>query len=98
MSVKEWLAHLACVLGVTPGEVLGGFGSVVGGFVGALGAGFAAWLTLRLQRRDERMKISSAVQREVVEFTRLAMGHLETCENIHANGDANANHLSGRSR
>jgi hypothetical protein len=76
-----WLASL---FGVARGELLGALGSVVGGVIGALGAAFAVYLTLNRQRKDERRRTFDAVVREVIEFTRLALGHLTTCENIHS--------------
>jgi hypothetical protein len=83
-----WLAYL---LGVTRGELLGALGSAVGGVIGALGAAFAVYVTLNSQRKEERQRSKdetqrsfSAIVREVIEFTRLALGHLTTCENIHS--------------
>jgi hypothetical protein len=57
--------------------------SLLGGFIGAMGAALAVYLTLSGQRREDRKRIRDAIIREVIEFTRLAIGHLETCNNIH---------------
>jgi len=78
------MTWLACFFGVTRGELIGALGSVLGGIIGALGAALAVYLTLNRQRKDERQRSFKAIVREVIEFTRLALGHLETCENIHS--------------
>ena len=82
--MKEILGTLAVFFGVTSGEALGALGSVLGGVIGAFGAAAAVFFTLNRQRKDERVRIASALRTEVIEFCRLAVGHLETCENINA--------------
>jgi hypothetical protein len=64
------------------GEIAGAVGSVVGGMIGASGAAAAVYLTLSAQRTEDRTRIRNALVREVIEFSRLVVGHLETCENI----------------
>ncbi len=81
---ESHMTWLACYFGVARGELLGALGSVVGGIIGALGAALAVYLTLNSQRKDERQRSFNAVVREVIEFSRLALGHLTTCENIHS--------------
>jgi hypothetical protein len=68
------------------GELAGALGSVVGGMFGASGAAVAVYLTLAAQRQEDRTRISAALAREITEFARLVVGHLETCENIRAGG------------
>jgi len=82
--VKQAVYCVAAFFGVNPGEALGALGSVFGGIIGALGAAAAVFLTLSRQRKDERERISNALRTEVMEFCRLAVGHLETCENINS--------------
>jgi hypothetical protein len=82
--VTTVICRLAALIGVTRGEVLVALGSVVGGLLGVLGSAAAVYLMLGGQRRDERKRIIKAILREVVEFSRVVMGHLETCENIHS--------------
>lgn len=48
------------------------------------GAALAVYLTLAGQRKEDRARIRSALVREVIEFSRLVAGHLDTCENIRA--------------
>ena len=67
---------------MTDGEVVGAVASVLGGIIGAGGAALAVYLTLAGQRKEDRTRIRSALVREVIEFSRLVVGHLETCENI----------------
>lgn len=62
---------VAWLASVTPGEVLVALASLL-----------AVYFTLHFQRKDERRRIIHAILREVMEFCRLAVGHLETCENI----------------
>ena len=69
---------------MTSGEIIGAFASILGGIIGAAGAAVAVYLTLAGQRKEDRARIRSALVREVIEFSRLAVGHLETCENIRA--------------
>src|SRR5215510_7752566 len=78
------MTWLACLFGVTRGELLGALGSVLGAVIGALGAAVAVYLTLNRQRNDERQRSFNAILREVIEFSRLAVGHLATCENLHS--------------
>ena len=69
---------------MTTGEIVGAVATVLGGVIGALGAALAVYLTLTGQRKEDRERIHSAVVREVIEFARIAVGHLETCESIRA--------------
>jgi hypothetical protein len=66
----------------TAGEVAGALGSVIGGTIGAGGAALAVYLTLLGQRDEDRTRIRGSLVREVIEFARLVIGHLETCEFI----------------
>jgi hypothetical protein len=66
------------------GEIAAALGGVLGGMIGAGGAAVAVYLTLSGQREEDRTRISGALVREVIEFARLVVGHLETCENIRA--------------
>ena len=89
--VKQAIACLAAFFGVSPGEALSALANILGGIIGALGAALAVYLTLKGQRKDarrqqedERQRTSSAINREVAEFSRLAIGHLEICEHMHS--------------
>lgn len=46
------------------------------------GAAFAVYLAIRGQRSEDQMRIRGAVLREVIEFSRLILGHLETYDSI----------------
>jgi hypothetical protein len=72
------------LLSSKPGEIAGALGSVVGGMIGASGAAVAVYLTLAAQREEDRTRINAALAREIAEFARMVVGHLETCENIRA--------------
>lgn len=89
--VKQAIGCLAAFFGVNPGEALSALANILGGIIGALGAALAVYLTLKGQRKDarrqqedERQRTSSAINREVAEFSRLAIGHLEICEHMHS--------------
>ncbi len=69
---------------MTPDGILGAAASAFSGIVGAAGAAIAVYLTLAGQRREDRQRIHAALVREIIEFARVAVGHLETCENIRA--------------
>jgi hypothetical protein len=78
------IGFLMVLIRANAGEAAAALGSVVGGVIGASGAAVAVYLTLAAQRHEDRARIRSAVVREVIEFSRLVVGHLETCENIRA--------------
>ncbi len=67
------------------GEQLAALGSVLGGIIGVFGSAAAVYLTLWSQRQDETDKVSNAIIREVMEFSRFAVGNLTTCENLYKN-------------
>ncbi len=69
---------------MTAGEIVGAVASVLGGLIGAAGAAVAVYLTLAGQRKEDRERIRGALVREVIEFARLVVGHLDTCEHIRA--------------
>jgi len=69
---------------MTEGEIVGALASVLGGIISAAGAAVAVYLTLSGQRKEDRTRIQGALVREVIEFSRLAVGHLGTCEKIRA--------------
>ncbi len=75
-------------MGVPPGEALVAVASVLGGLIGAFGAGGAAVYAVRRtferQRKEERQRIVGAILREVMEFSRRVVGHLKIFENIHS--------------
>jgi len=75
----------ASLFGSREGEIASATGSVIGGIIGALGAALAVYLTLSLQKNRERENVTGIIVREVMDFSRLAIGHLENCFNI-ANG------------
>lgn len=58
-------------------------GGVIGGIIGAAGAAGAVYINLQAQQDDESRRVRDALRREVIEFVRFVLGHLETCENIH---------------
>jgi len=72
----------AALLGSHAGEVANATGAVLGGIIGALGAALAVYLTLSGQNRQEATKVSDALIREVLEFARLGIGHLDNCVSI----------------
>jgi hypothetical protein len=61
------------------GEIAAALGSVVGGIIGAMGAGLAVYLTLRGQRQEEIEKVSSAILSEISELCKAPMGQLGAC-------------------
>ena len=67
---------------MTTGEIVEAVATVLGGVIGALGAAVAVYLTLKGQRKEDRERIHGAVVREIIEFARVAVGQLDTCENI----------------
>lgn len=69
---------------MTTGEIVNAIATLLGGALGALGAALAVYLTLSGQRKEDRGRIHGALVREIIEFARVAVGHLETCENIRA--------------
>ena len=84
--MKDVVRYLASFMGVTAGEAVGAVAAVLGALISGFIAGGAAVLAVRLtltgQRRDEQKRVHRAILREVIEFNRLAVGHLETCEQI----------------
>lgn len=70
--------------GAKEGEAAGALGNVVGGIIGAAGSAAAVYLMLSAQRKEESEKVLGAVLREMLDFSRLAEGHLETCENVYS--------------
>lgn len=67
---------------MTTGEIVGAGATILGGIFGALGAALAVYLTLRGQRKEDRERIHGAIVREIIEFSRVAVGQLDTCEHI----------------
>ncbi len=67
---------------MTTGEIVGAVATLLGGIIGALGAALAVYLTLAGQRKEDRSRIHSALVREIIEFSRIAVGHLDICESI----------------
>jgi hypothetical protein len=61
------------------GEKASALGNIIGGTIGALGAAFAVYFMLKLQRDDETEKTSAAVLREVVELCKGPMAQLSAC-------------------
>ncbi len=76
MTLSETLRTAAGVVGVTPGEMLGAIAGVLGGVIGAAGAAIAVYRTLAGQRTEDRQRIHDALVREMIEFARIAVGHL----------------------
>lgn len=70
---------------VSPGEIVGALGSIVGGVIGALGSAAAVFIMLRAQRNDEIEKVSEAVLSEVVELCKSPIGQLNACAQIQLN-------------
>ena len=69
-------------MNISPGEIVGALGSVVGGIIGALGSAAAVFIMLRAQRADEIAKVSDAVLGEVVELCKSPIGQLNACAQI----------------
>ena len=57
----------------------------IGGLIGAAGAVWAVYLTLGKQRREEIVKVSSAVATEIAALVKYIIGAVEICIEI-ANG------------
>jgi hypothetical protein len=68
----------------TADAIVGALGGVVGGLIGAGGAALAVYITLTGQRDEDRARVNGAIVREVFEFARMVVGHLEICEHIRA--------------
>ena len=64
------------------GETANALAAILGSIISAMGAAAAVYLTLSGQRHEDYSRIRSALIREVIEFSRLVVGHLTTCENI----------------
>ena len=64
------------------GEVAAAIGSIIGGIVGAGGAVGAVYFLINRQRHEEASNVSDAVQREIIEFTEMAIQSLRICEHI----------------
>jgi hypothetical protein len=76
------LSSFALWIGVSPGEALGAFGSILGGIIGAFGSAAAVFIMLRRQRTDEIEKVSAAILREVAELCKSPIGQLTVCAKI----------------
>ena len=73
---------VATLFGSNTGEVAGALGNVVGGTIGALGAAFAVYWTLRYQREDETEKICTAIVTEISQLSRFPLEQLALCRAI----------------
>ena len=69
-------------MNLSPGDILGALGSVIGGTIGALGSAAAVFIMLRAQRNDETEKVSDAVLSEVAELCKSPIGQLHACAQI----------------
>ena len=79
------VAYIFALDHANAGEVAGAIGSLVGGFVGAVGAIYAVFLAMSRQRSEERTKVSGAIQAEVLYLCKYVTGTLDVCIKI-ANG------------
>jgi hypothetical protein len=57
-------------------------GGVLGGALGACGAGFAVYLTLQVQRHEDARRADAAIRREVEELGHFAVAQLRRCKQI----------------
>lgn len=82
IGVMITCTFVAALFDSKAGEIAGAVGNVVGGIVGALGAAFAVYLTLTLQRKDEADRASSAIITEIAHLAKYPCGQLENCRAI----------------
>lgn len=71
---------VAVLIGSSSGEAASALGAVIGGAIGAGGAGISVYYSLTQQRQDEIDKTSYAVLTEIVVMTKYLVGHLGFCE------------------
>jgi shikimate 5-dehydrogenase len=69
-------------LEMSAGEIVQALGSLLGGIVGAGGAVIAVYFLIAKQRREEAKRVTDAVRREIVEFTKMLIEALKICELI----------------
>lgn len=84
LVVSLFAVFFATLFGVTNGEVVSALGGVVGGLIGAGGAGFSVVYSIRQQRKNEIDNASYAVLTEMAVLTKYIVGHLDFCELIKA--------------
>ncbi len=69
-------------MGATAGEAAAALGGVIGGAIGAGGAGYSVYYSLTRQKQDEAEKATYAVLTELAVMTKYFVGHLGFCEMI----------------
>jgi hypothetical protein len=67
-----------------PGEFAAAVGSIFGGIVGAGGAIAAVYLLINQQRAEDEIRISGAVTKEIIVFTKIIIESLKICRSIKA--------------
>jgi hypothetical protein len=75
---------IAALFGSEQKDVAGALGNVIGGMLGALGAGVAVYLAIDAQKRDEAAKVSSAIVAEVNVLADYPLSQLGACLSIYA--------------
>lgn len=66
----------------TAGEIAGALGGFMGGFIGAVGAVLAVYIALSSQRKEETIKVATAVRTEVSSLTTYIIGAVAICQDI----------------
>ncbi len=82
VGVTLLVFFLALLLNSSQGEAASALGSVIGGAIGAGGAGYSVYYSITRQREDEIQKVSKAVLAEVAVIMKYIIGHLNLCEMI----------------
>jgi hypothetical protein len=71
------------LIGANQSDLAGALGDVVGGIIGALGAGLAVYLTLEVQKQDEASKVSAAIVAEISGLSVYPVKQLGVCFSIY---------------
>jgi hypothetical protein len=82
VGVGLLIVFLALLLDSSQGEAASALGSVIGGAIGAGGAGYSVYYSMTRQREDETQKVSKAVLAEMAVIVKYVIGHLNLCEMI----------------
>ena len=61
------------------GEIAGALGSLIGGIIGAGGAVATVYLLISQQRQEEERRVTEAIRREIIEFSKFITAALDCC-------------------